>query len=112
VEGTSGPFDVALVECQEGEKGIARVGRREPGKMQHLRHHQEHDEAAVSVNGKIAGQVLLSICGRDLVPRGLRGVLHRTVDFVRDSRNAAGKAGAYALRATRRRESLFAFRIA
>lgn len=56
MERAADPGDVGLVEGEEIENRVARIGAGEGGEAQDFGHHEEHDEAAVGVDGEVALQ--------------------------------------------------------
>ena len=54
VQRAADPGGVCLVERQEAPKWVAGKSFGNAREFQHLRHHEEHDEATVCVDGEIA----------------------------------------------------------
>ena len=54
VQRASGPIDVRLVVSQEAPEPVAREGLRDARELQHLGHHEQHDEAAVRIHRNVA----------------------------------------------------------
>jgi hypothetical protein len=54
VQRTAGPIDVRLVVGEHVQKPISGEAFRNVGKLEHFRHHEQHDKSAVGVDGEIA----------------------------------------------------------
>ena len=77
MERTAGPLNVALVVAEESPDPIAGEGFCHVRELQHLRHHEEHDEATIRIDSDIAlnlrnngyGRVGTDVCAADLEPK-------------------------------------------
>ena len=85
VQAEPGPFDVGLVEGEDAPEEAVGIGSGDRGEAQDLGHHEQHDEAAVGVDGYVA---------RRLLRLGLRrfdvctapGMCHRLLDRADENR--------------------------
>ncbi len=50
------PFDMGLIESQNTPEKTIRIGARHSGEMQDFAHHEEHHQAAISVDRNVAGE--------------------------------------------------------
>lgn len=51
------PLDVGLVVGKKTPDGVVRQSAGDFGKLQYFRHHEQHDETAVSINREIADKL-------------------------------------------------------
>jgi len=63
MEAHAGPLDVRLVKAEELPDGVVGEGLRDLTEAHDFTHHEQHDEAAVCVNGDVA--LLLLLYGSD-----------------------------------------------
>ena len=54
VQAEAGPFDVGLVVGEDVPEEAVGVGAGDGGEIEDLAHHEQHDEAAVGVDGDVA----------------------------------------------------------
>ena len=106
MERTAGPFNVALVVAEESPDPVAGEGFCHVRELQHLRHHEKHDEATIRIDSDIAlnlrnngyglrrdrglrGQILNQRL--QITPPGCKGILFSLRDFA--SKRTIWKAG-------------------